>query len=270
MGSEAVVALTQLPEVDVVVNALVGAAGLEASYTTLKAGKVLALANKESLVVGGEVVMRLAAEKRAPILPVDSEHSAIFQCLAGESSRPRRLIVTCSGGSFRDLPAEALADVTVEQALHHPQWHMGAKITIDSSTLVNKGFEVIEARWLFDMPADRIDVILHPQSIVHSMVEFDDGAIKAQLGTPTCGCPSAMRSSTPAGPAARRSISTSSTIRSSPSRRSTGASIRRSTSPTNACGGEVPLAGDCPRHRVCAQARRIHPPPDARRLRRGR
>ena len=232
-GEDAVRQVAAGGDTQVVVNALVGYAGLHPTVAALGAGKKLALANKESLVVGGEVVMRLAAEKRAPILPVDSEHSAIFQCLAGESSRPRRLIVTCSGGSFRDLPAEALADVTVEQALHHPQWHMGAKITIDSSTLVNKGFEVIEARWLFDMPADRIDVILHPQSIVHSMVEFDDGAIKAQLGTPDMR----MRSSTPAGPAARRSISTSSTIRSSPSRRSTGASIRRSTSPTNACGG---------------------------------
>ncbi|WP_302366132.1 1-deoxy-D-xylulose-5-phosphate reductoisomerase [uncultured Alistipes sp.] len=188
-GEDAVRQVAAGGDTQVVVNALVGYAGLHPTVAALGAGKKLALANKESLVVGGEVVMRLAAEKRAPILPVDSEHSAIFQCLAGESSRPRRLIVTCSGGSFRDLPAEALADVTVEQALHHPQWHMGAKITIDSSTLVNKGFEVIEARWLFDMPADRIDVILHPQSIVHSMVEFDDGAIKAQLGTPDMRMP---------------------------------------------------------------------------------
>ena len=173
VGSEAVVALTQLPEVDVVVNALVGAAGLEASYTTLKAGKVLALANKESLVVGGACVMPLARERKAPVIPIDSEHSAIFQCLVGERAPVRRLIVTCSGGAFRDFRAEELANVTVEQALRHPQWDMGAKITIDSSTLVNKGFEVIEAHWLFGTPAERISVLLHPQSIIHSMVEVD-------------------------------------------------------------------------------------------------
>ena len=171
------------------VNALVGAAGLRASYETLAAGKVLALANKESLVVGGEYVMRLAAEKRAPILPIDSEHSAIFQCLAGEQSPVRRLIITCSGGALRDLKREELAGVTAEQALRHPQWEMGAKITIDSSTLVNKGFEVIEAHWLFGTPAEKISVVLHPQSIIHSMVEFEDGAIKAQLGTPDMRMP---------------------------------------------------------------------------------
>ena len=140
-------------------------------------------------MVGGEYVMRLAAEKSAPILPIDSEHSAIFQCLAGEQSPIRRLIITCSGGAFRDLPCEKLADVTVEQALRHPQWEMGAKITIDSSTLVNKGFEVIEAHWLFGTPVEKITVLLHPQSIVHSMVEFEDGAIKAQLGTPDMRMP---------------------------------------------------------------------------------
>ena len=188
-GADAVVDLVRLPEADIVVNALVGAAGLRASYETLAADKVLALANKESLVVGGEYVMRLAAEKRAPILPIDSEHSAIFQCLVGEQSPIRRLIITCSGGAFRDLPCEKLADVTVEQALRHPQWEMGAKITIDSSTLVNKGFEVIEAHWLFGTPVEKITVLLHPQSIVHSMVEFEDGAIKAQLGTPDMRMP---------------------------------------------------------------------------------
>ena len=188
-GPEAIVELCNLPEVDMVVNSLVGAAGMQASYATLVAGKQLALANKESLVVGGEYVMRLAAEKRAPILPIDSEHSAIFQCLVGEQSPIRRLIITCSGGAFRDLPCEKLADVTVEQALRHPQWEMGAKITIDSSTLVNKGFEVIEAHWLFGTPVEKITVLLHPQSIVHSMVEFEDGAIKAQLGTPDMRMP---------------------------------------------------------------------------------
>ena len=139
--------------------------------------------------MGGEYVMRLAAEKRAPILPIDSEHSAIFQCLAGEQSPVRRLIITCSGGALRDLKREELAGVTAEQALRHPQWEMGAKITIDSSTLVNKGFEVIEAHWLFGTPAEKISVVLHPQSIIHSMVEFEDGAIKAQLGTPDMRLP---------------------------------------------------------------------------------
>ena len=147
------------------------------------------MANKETLVVGGELVMELALRHRAPILPIDSEHSAIFQCLIGERSPLERLIITCSGGSFRDLPREALASVTPEQALRHPQWDMGAKITIDSSTLVNKGFEVIEAHWLFGVEADRISVIQHPQSIVHSMVEFKDGAIKAQLGSPDMRVP---------------------------------------------------------------------------------
>ena len=168
-GEEAVAQLAAAGDTEVVVNALV--------------------ANKESLVVGGACVMPLARKHRAPIVPIDSEHSAIFQCLAGERAPVRRLIVTCSGGAFRDLRREELAGVTVEQALRHPQWRMGAKITIDSSTLVNKGFEVIEAHWLFGTPAERIDVVLHPQSIVHSMVEFEDGAIKAQLGTPDMRMP---------------------------------------------------------------------------------
>lgn len=188
-GEEAVAQVAAAGDSDVVVNALVGYAGLAPTVATLRAGKKLALANKESLVVGGEIVMKLSEEHKAPILPVDSEHSAIFQCLAGEQSPARRLIITCSGGSLRDFTREQLETVTVEQALRHPQWRMGAKITIDSSTLVNKGFEVIEARWLFDMPAERIAVLLHPQSIVHSMVEFDDGAIKAQLGTPDMRTP---------------------------------------------------------------------------------
>ena len=160
-GEDAVAQVAAGGDTDVVVNALVGYAGLAPTVAALGAGKKLALANKESLVVGGEYVMRLAAEKRAPILPIDSEHSAIFQCLVGEQSPIRRLIITCSGGAFRDLPCEKLADVTVEQALRHPQWEMGAKIT----------------------------VLLHPQSIVHSMVEFEDGAIKAQLGTPDMRMP---------------------------------------------------------------------------------
>jgi len=188
-GEEAVAQVAAGGDTEVVVNALVGYAGLAPTVATIEAGKKLALANKESLVVGGSCVMPLARERRAPILPIDSEHSAIFQCLAGERSPLRRLLITCSGGSLRDLKREQLAGVTVEQALRHPQWNMGAKITIDSSTLVNKGFEVIEAHWLFDVPADRIAVLQHPQSIVHSMVEFEDGAIKAQLGTPDMRMP---------------------------------------------------------------------------------
>ena len=188
-GEEAVAQIAAAAGTEVVVNALVGYAGLAPTVAAIEAGKKLALANKESLVVAGAYVMPLARRRKAPILPIDSEHSAIFQCLAGERAPVQRLIITCSGGAFRDLPREALGSVTVEQALRHPQWQMGAKITIDSSTLVNKGFEVIEAHWLFGVPPERIDVVLHPQSIVHSMVEFEDGAIKAQLGTPDMRMP---------------------------------------------------------------------------------
>ena len=188
-GEEAVAQVAAGGDSDVVVNALVGYAGLAPTVAAIGARKKLALANKESLVVGGARVMPLARERRAPVIPIDSEHSAIFQCLLGERAPVRRLIITCSGGAFRDIPREELAHVTVEQALRHPQWHMGAKITIDSSTLVNKGFEVIEAHWLFGTPADRISVVMHPQSIVHSMVEFEDGAIKAQLGSPDMRMP---------------------------------------------------------------------------------
>ena len=188
-GEEAVAQVAAGGDSEVVVNALVGYAGLAPTVAAVGAGKKLALANKESLVVGGACVMPLAREHKAPILPIDSEHSAIFQCLLGERAPVRRLIITCSGGAFRDLKREELREVTVEQALHHPQWHMGAKITIDSSTLVNKGFEVIEAHWLFGTPVERISVVMHPQSIVHSMVEFEDGAIKAQLGSPDMRTP---------------------------------------------------------------------------------
>ena len=188
-GSDAICQVVASSEVDVVVNALVGYAGLHPTISAIEAGKKLALANKESLVVGGDLVMRLAAEKGVPILPIDSEHSAIFQCLVGEQSPIRRLIVTCSGGALRDVPMAELESVTPERALKHPQWSMGAKITIDSATLVNKGFEVIEAHWLFGLGADKISVLIHPQSIVHSMVEFEDGAIKAQLGTPDMHMP---------------------------------------------------------------------------------
>lgn len=188
-GSEAVEQVVDNACVDVVVNALVGYAGMMPTLRAAQKGKKIALANKESLVAGGCVIMRTALENRAPIIPVDSEHSAIFQCLAGEVSPVRRLIITCSGGAFRDLPREQLAHVTPEQALKHPQWNMGAKITVDSATLVNKGFEVIEASWLFGMDADRISVVIHPQSIVHSLVEFEDGALKAQLGLPDMHIP---------------------------------------------------------------------------------
>lgn len=188
-GENAIAQCAAASNIDVVVNALVGYAGMIPTKMAIEQGKKVALANKESLVVGGEMIMRLAMQHHAPIIPIDSEHSAIFQCLMGEVAPLRRLIITCSGGSFRDLPREALANVTVEQALRHPQWSMGAKITIDSSTLVNKGFEVIEAHWLFGVEPEKISVIQHPQSIIHSMVEFEDGAIKAQLGTPDMRTP---------------------------------------------------------------------------------
>lgn len=188
-GEEAVSQCAAAGSVDMVVNALVGYAGLRPTVAAIEAGKRLALANKESLVVGGDYVMRLSREKQAPILPIDSEHSAIFQCLMGEHSPIRKLLITCSGGALRDLPVEALKEVTPERALQHPQWTMGAKITIDSATLVNKGFEVIEAYWLFGVEPEKIEVLIHPQSIIHSMVEFEDGAIKAQLGTPDMHMP---------------------------------------------------------------------------------
>lgn len=188
-GSGSIEDIVQSGEVDVVVNALVGYAGLMPTVKAVEAHKKIALANKETLVVGGAVVMPAALAAGVPILPIDSEHSAIFQSLMGETSPVRRLLITCSGGALRDVPVERLPFVTPAEALRHPQWSMGAKITIDSATLVNKGFEVIEARWLFGIEAGRIDVLIHPQSIVHSMVEFEDGAIKAQLGTPDMHMP---------------------------------------------------------------------------------
>ena len=198
-GMDAVVNLVRLPEVDVVVNALVGAAGLRASYETLAAGKVLALANKESLVVGGDLIMPLAAQVDAQrrqagvapkvgpagaLMPIDSEHGAIYQCLLGESDREvSRLRVTASGGPFRGKKRADLEGITPAQALKHPTWNLGAKISIDSSTLMNKGLEVIEAHHLFNMPYDKISVVVQPQSAIHSMVEFTDGSVKAHLGT---------------------------------------------------------------------------------------
>ncbi|MFR9649467.1 MAG: 1-deoxy-D-xylulose-5-phosphate reductoisomerase [Rikenellaceae bacterium] len=196
-GSDAIEDVVTWGEVDVVINAMVGYSGLRPTVAAIRAGKKIALANKETLVVAGEEIMRLAIEHKTPILPIDSEHSAIFQCLSGESSPVKRLILTCSGGSFRNYTYEQLSSVSVEEALRHPQWSMGAKITIDSATLVNKGFEVIEAHWLFGMPAEKIDVIIHPQAVIHSMVEFEDGAIKAQLGTPDMHIPIAYALSYP-------------------------------------------------------------------------
>ena len=180
-GAAAVAALTQLDDVDIVLNALSGEAGMRASYDTLKAGRILALANKESLVVGGDLIMPLATHET--LLPVDSEHSAIYQCYLGEfPHEARRIWLTCSGGPFRGMTRGELSQVTAAQALAHPTWNMGPKITIDSATLMNKGLEVIEAQHLFDVKTDDIRVVVHPQSCVHSMVEYVDGSVKAHLG----------------------------------------------------------------------------------------
>jgi 1-deoxy-D-xylulose-5-phosphate reductoisomerase len=176
-------------DVDTVVAASSGSSGLMPLLSAIKAGKKMALANKEALVTAGEMVMPMARKYHAKISPVDSEHSAIWQCLEGEKSTPSRIILTASGGPFRGYSRAELAGVTAEQALRHPSWKMGEKVTIDSATLMNKGMEVIEAHWLFDMPFENIDVLVHPQSVIHSMVEFADGAIKAQLGAPDMRLP---------------------------------------------------------------------------------
>ena len=176
--------------VDMILSALVGFAGLRPTLRALEAGKDVALANKETLVVGGELVMRAARDARVQLLPVDSEHSAIFQCLRGEDPRTvARLVLTASGGPFLTLPRDRFSSVTVAEALNHPTWRMGTKITIDSATLMNKGLEVIEACWLFGIPPEKIEVVVHPQSIVHSMVEFVDGSVKAQMGVPDMKLP---------------------------------------------------------------------------------
>lgn len=189
-GREALIEAATHPDVDVVINAVVGAAGLEATLAALNAGKRLALANKESLVVGGPLVLDALRTGGGELVPVDSEHSAILQCLAGaDRGDVRRLILTASGGPFRDWTADALQNVTPDQALRHPTWEMGAKITIDSATLVNKALEVIEAHFLFAVEYDRIDAVVHPQSIIHSMVEFTDGSVLAQMGFPTMELP---------------------------------------------------------------------------------
>ncbi len=184
-GPEAMESLAARADVDMVIAAVVGAVGLKPVLQAARYGKVIALANKEALVVAGGLVMPLAKKHGASILPVDSEHSAVFQALrSGQPSEVRRIILTASGGPFRDWPAKKLAQATVKEALNHPNWSMGPKITIDSATLMNKALELIEAHWLFGLPADRIDVVIHPQSIIHSMVEFMDGSIIAQLGSP--------------------------------------------------------------------------------------
>lgn len=183
-GADALCQVVQMEPVDVVLTALVGFSGLRPTISAIKAKKPIALANKETLVVAGELITDLCLQNHVPILPVDSEHSAIFQSLMGEQSEIEKIILTASGGPFRNFTKEQLQDVTPAMALKHPNWDMGAKITIDSASMMNKGFEVIEAKWLFDMPADRINVVVHPESVIHSMVEFEDGAIIAQLASP--------------------------------------------------------------------------------------
>lgn len=189
-GYESICQIVEAQPIDVVVTAMVGFSGLRPTIAAIKAGKAIALANKETMVVAGELINELANEYKVPILPVDSEHSAIFQCLAGEMhNKVEKIILTASGGPFRTFTKEQLEKVTKEQALRHPNWSMGAKITIDSATIMNKGFEVIEAKWLFGIGAEDIEVIVHPQSVIHSMVQFADGAVKAQLGTPDMRLP---------------------------------------------------------------------------------
>lgn len=189
-GHQAIIDHITHPDIDVVLTAMVGFAGLEPTIAAIKAGKDIALANKETLVVAGELITGLAKQHGIKILPVDSEHSAIFQCLAGEhNNKIEKVILTASGGPFRGRSLDFLAGVTREDALKHPNWVMGAKITIDSASLMNKGLEVIEAKWLFDVTADQVEVIVHPQSIVHSLVQFNDGSIKAQMGLPDMKLP---------------------------------------------------------------------------------
>ena len=184
-GADSICQIAAMSPIDTVVTAMVGYSGLLPTVRAIEAGKKIALANKETLVVAGELVTDLTLRNRVDIVPIDSEHSAIFQCLVGENENSvEKLILTASGGAFRDTSKDDLRLATAADALRHPTWKMGAKITIDSATMMNKGFEVIEARWLFDIPIDKIEVIIHPQSIVHSMVQFCDGSIKAQLGQP--------------------------------------------------------------------------------------
>lgn len=189
-GEEALCQIVTEQPIDIVLTAMVGYAGLKPTKNAIRAHKTIALANKETLVVAGELINELASQNKTAILPVDSEHSAVFQCLAGEIGNPiEKVILTASGGPFRNFTLEQLAHVTKEQALKHPNWEMGAKITIDSASMMNKGFEVIEAKWLFGVRPEQIEVVVHPQSIIHSMVQFEDGAVKAQLGMPDMRVP---------------------------------------------------------------------------------
>lgn len=189
-GADAIADMVTFPSIDIVVASMVGYAGLRPTIAAIQAGKTIALANKETLVVAGELICELAQKHHSPILPVDSEHSAIFQSLVGENTNEiEKILLTASGGPFRTYSLEQMAHVTAADALKHPNWDMGAKITIDSASMINKGFEVIEAKWLFGVPAEKIQVIIHPQSIVHSAVQFTDGAVKAQLGAPDMRLP---------------------------------------------------------------------------------
>jgi len=189
-GMEGLIEVAVFDKTDILVNAVIGSVGLHPTLQAIEAQKVIAIANKETLVTAGHIVMEAAAKYNVPVLPVDSEHSAIFQCLQGENQKNiERLIITASGGSFRDLSRTDLEQVTVADALNHPNWSMGAKITIDSATMMNKGLEVIEAHWLFGLPNEKIDVLLHKESIIHSMVEFHDSSVIAQLGTPDMRIP---------------------------------------------------------------------------------
>lgn len=188
-GEKAICSIMEMSSIDMVLSAIVGVAGLRPTMAALENGKPVALANKETMVVAGALVTAAAARHRVPILPVDSEHSAIFQCLVGEVSPVDKILLTASGGPFRGKKKEDLLQVTPEQALKHPNWHMGPKVTIDSATLMNKGLEVIEAKWLFGVDANDIEVLVHPQSVMHSAVQFADGSIKAQMGVPTMETP---------------------------------------------------------------------------------
>ena len=197
-GSDAIAQMVQSEPIDMVLTAMVGYSGLRPTISAIKAGKAIALANKETLVVAGELIMKLAAEHKVPILPVDSEHSAIFQCLTGAYDNPiEKILLTASGGPFRRKTLEELATVTKAQALRHPNWTMGAKITIDSASMMNKGFEMIEAKWLFDVTPDQVQVVVHPQSVIHSMVKLEDGAVIDQLGIPDMKLPIAYAFSFP-------------------------------------------------------------------------
>ncbi len=189
-GTKSIEQIVESSEIDIVLTAIVGYAGLISTINAIKAQKTIALANKETLVVAGELISKLTLKHKANIIPVDSEHSAIFQCLVGEThNKIDKLILTASGGPFREKNTNFLKNVTIEQALNHPNWSMGNKITIDSATLMNKGLELIEAKWLFDVPTEKIEIVIHPQSIIHSLVQFEDGSLKAQLGLPDMKIP---------------------------------------------------------------------------------